>query len=56
MNEHLAIIEALEEGKLARAKSILTSHIMTALSSFDMASKEANFNTRKTTLSFPYER
>ncbi len=56
MNEHLAIIEALEEGKLAKAKSILTSHIMTALSSFDMACKEANFNTRKDTLSFPYER
>ncbi len=56
MNEHLAIIEALEEGRLAKAKSILTSHIMTALSSFDMACKEANFNTRKDTPSFPYER
>lgn len=55
MNEHIAIIVALEEGKLPKAKSILTSHIMTALSSFDMACKEGLFNTRSSARNYPYE-
>lgn len=55
MNEHVTIIEALEEGRLPKAKSILTSHIMTALSSFDMACKEGSFNTKNSARSFPYE-
>lgn len=56
MNEHVAIIEALEEGRIPKAKSILTSHIMTALSSFDMASREeGSFNARNSATSFPYE-
>lgn len=55
MNEHVTIIEALEEGRLPKAKSILTSHIMTALSSFDMACKEGTFNTKNSARSFPYD-
>ena len=55
MNEHVAIIDALEEGKLSKAKSILRSHIMTALSSFDMACKEGTFNTKNTAKSFPFD-
>jgi DNA-binding GntR family transcriptional regulator len=45
-HEHAAIIDALEEGKLSRAKAILRSHILTALSSFDMACKEGSFNAK----------
>ncbi len=45
MNEHTAIIAALEEDRLGKAKMILTSHIMTALSSFDMACKLGGFSS-----------
>lgn len=55
MNEHVTILTALEEGRIAKAKSILTSHIMTALSSFDLASKEGSFNSRMPTRTNPYE-
>ncbi|MFT3961474.1 GntR family transcriptional regulator [Propionivibrio sp.] len=55
MNEHVAIIDALEEGKLSKAKSILRSHIMTALSSFDMACKEGTFNAKNADKSFPFD-
>ena len=55
MNEHVAIIDALEEGKLPKAKSILRSHIMTALSSFDMACREGSFHAKHTAKSFPLD-
>ena len=45
MSEHTSIIAALDEGRFSRAKSILTSHIMTALTSFDLACKEGGFTS-----------
>lgn len=40
MNDHTSIIVALDEGRISQSKSILNSHIMTALTSFDLACKE----------------
>lgn len=55
MNEHVVIIDALEEQKLSKAKSVLRSHIMTALSSFDMACKEGSFNVKNSAKNSPFD-
>ncbi len=40
INEHSAIIAALEKDNLSRARTILSSHVSTSLAWFDMACKE----------------
>ena len=54
MNEHEAIIVALENGNASRAKSILSSHIMKSLVWFDLACKEGLLTTPHRSKEFPY--
>ena len=54
MNEHQAIIVALENGNASRAKSILSSHIMKSLVWFDLACKEGLLTTPHRSKEFPY--
>ena len=54
MNEHLAIITALENGKTSKAKSILSSHIMKSLVWFDLACKEGLLTAPHRSKEFPY--
>ena len=54
MNEHEAIIAALENGNASRAKSILSSHIIKSLVWFDLACKEGLLTTPHRSKEFPY--
>ena len=45
MNEHEAIIAALENGNTSKAKTILSAHIMKSLVWFDLACKEGLLTT-----------
>ena len=54
MNEHAAIIAALENGNASKAKSILSSHIMKSLVWFDLACKEGLLTPPHRSKEFPY--
>ena len=54
MNEHAAIISALENGNTSKAKSLLSAHIMKSLVWFDLACKEGLLTTPHRSKEFPY--